>query len=289
MTFREALNARTFLITAECSPPKGTNVSGVLDRLAPLKGRIHGMNVTDNQTGVMRMCPLVMGLHLNSIGIDPIVQVTLRDRNRLALQSDLLGMSSVGLRQVLCLSGDPPTLGDHPEAKPVFDIPTPELIRAITLLNGGTDLSGKDLNGNTDLLPGAACSPEGDFDSECRRFEEKFDAGARFFQTQAVFSPEQVSRFMEFATPFRVPVIAGIILLKSAKMARYLNDHVPGIQVPSSLIDRLSQSDPGQMLETGIEIASQTIRAIRPMVHGVHIMTVGAEETIPGILDRAFS
>ncbi len=289
MTFREALNAHTFLITAECSPPKGTNVNGVLDRLAPLKGRIHGMNVTDNQTGVMRMCPLVMGLHLNTIGIDPIVQVTLRDRNRLAIQSDLLGMSSLGLRQVLCLSGDPPTIGDHPEAKPVFDIPTPELIRAITLLNGGTDLSGKDLNGQTDILPGAACSPEGDFDSECRRFEEKFDAGARFFQTQAVFSADQVSRFMTFAAPFRVPVIAGIILLKSVKMARYLNDHVPGIKVPEALIERLSRCEPGRTLETGIAIAAETIRTIRPMVNGVHIMTVGSEDTIPQILDQAFT
>lgn len=288
MTFREALNARTFLITSECSPPKGAAVSDLLDRLAPLKGRIHGMNVTDNQTGVMRMCPFAMGIHLKSTGIDPIVQITLRDRNRLAIQSDLLGMSSLGIRQVLCLSGDPPTLGDHPEAKPVFDIPTPELIRAITLLNGGTDLSGKDLSGSTDILPGAAASPEGDLDSERRRFEEKFDAGARFFQTQAVFSPERVSEFMEFASPFQVPVIAGIILLKSAKMARYLNDHVPGIRVPSHLIARLEQAPPGKALEEGIAIAAETIQSIKPMVHGVHIMTVGAEETIPSILDRAF-
>jgi methylenetetrahydrofolate reductase (NADPH) len=232
---------------------------------------------------------MAMGLHLKNIGIDPIVQITLRDRNRLAIQSDLLGMSSLGLSQVLCLTGDPPKLGDHPDAKPVFDIPTQELIRAITLLNGGTDLSGKDLNGKTDILPGAACSPEGDLETESRKFEEKFDAGARFFQTQAVFSPERMEQFMGFAAPFSVPVIAGIILLKSAKMARYLNDHVPGITVPQSLIDRLEKSPPGQAIETGIDIAAETIRSIRPMVHGVHIMTVGAEETIPRILDRAFS
>lgn len=289
MNFRDALNAREFLVTAECSPPKGTNISGILDRLAPLRDRVHGMNITDNQTGVMRMCPMAMGLHLKNIGIDPIVQITLRDRNRLAIQSDLLGMSSLGLSQVLCLTGDPPKLGDHPDAKPVFDIPTQELIRAITLLNGGTDLSGKDLNGKTDLLPGAACSPEGDLETESRKFEEKFDAGARFFQTQAVFSPERMEQFMAFAAPFSVPVIAGIILLKSAKMARYLNDHVPGITVPPSLIDRLEKCPPGQAIETGIDIAAETIRSVRPMVHGVHIMTVGAEETIPRILDRAFS
>ncbi|MHB1927114.1 MAG: methylenetetrahydrofolate reductase [Leptospirillum sp.] len=289
MNFRDALNAREFLVTAECSPPKGTNISGILDRLAPLKDRVHGMNITDNQTGVMRMCPMAMGLHLKNIGIDPIVQITLRDRNRLAIQSDLLGMSSLGLSQVLCLTGDPPKLGDHPDAKPVFDIPTQELIRAITLLNGGTDLSGKDLNGKTDILPGAACSPEGDLETESRKFEEKFDAGARFFQTQAVFSPQRMEQFMAFAAPFSVPVIAGIILLKSAKMARYLNDHVPGITVPQSLIDRLEKSPPGQAIDAGIDIAAETIRSVRPMVHGVHIMTVGAEETIPRILDRAFS
>ncbi len=289
MNFRDALNAREFLVTAECSPPKGTNISGILDRLAPLKDRVHGMNITDNQTGVMRMCPMAMGLHLKNIGIDPIVQITLRDRNRLAIQSDLLGMSSLGLSQVLCLTGDPPKLGDHPDAKPVFDIPTQELIRAITLLNGGTDLSGKDLNGKTDILPGAACSPEGDLETESRKFEEKFDAGARFFQTQAVFSPQRMEQFMAFAAPFSVPVIAGIILLKSAKMARYLNDHVPGITVPESLIARLEKCPPGQAIDAGIDIAAETIRSIRPMVHGVHIMTVGAEETIPRILDRAFS
>ncbi len=287
MTFREALSAHTFIITGECSPPKGTLMTPLLDRLLPLKGRLHGINITDNQTGVMRMCPLAMGVHLQSIGLDPIVQITLRDRNRLAIQSDILGMSSLGIRQALCLSGDPPTLGDHPEAKPVFDIPTPELIRAMTLLNGGTDLSGKDLSGPTDVLPGAATSPEGDFDAETRKFEEKFAAGARFFQTQAVFSPQTMERFMAFAAPFRVPVLAGIILLKSARMAQYLNDKVPGITVPRELVTRLERAPQGGALEVGIEIAAETIRAIRPLVHGVHIMTVGAEETIPRILDMA--
>ena len=287
MTFREALTAHTFMITGECSPPKGTLVGPLLERLVALKGRVHGINITDNQTGVMRMCPLAMGIHLQSIGIDPIVQITLRDRNRLAIQSDILGMSSLGIRQALCLSGDPPTLGDHPEAKPVFDLPTPELIRAITLLNGGTDLSGKDLSGPTDILPGAATSPEGDFDAETRKFEEKFSAGARFFQTQAVFSAKTMERFMTFASPFRVPVLAGIILLKSARMAHYLNEKVPGITVPQEFITRLERAPQGRALDVGIEIAAETIRAIRPMVHGVHIMTVGAEETIPRILDLA--
>lgn len=289
MSFRRALAERTFLITAECSPPKGTEIDPLLRKLLPLKGRIHGMNITDNQTAVMRMCPFAMGLHLKTIGIDPIVQVTLRDRNRLALQSDLIGMSSLGIRQVLCLSGDPPGIGDHPATKPVFDITSPELIRAVTLLNGGSDLAGKDLTGPTDLLPGAATSPEGELDVEKKRFEEKFDAGARFFQTQVVFDADRMDRFMDFSRPFGVPVICGVILLKSAAMARYLNEKVPGIRVPQPLIDRLEQCPREERIEEGIRIAAETIRSLAPMVNGIHLMTVGSEEHIPAILDLALN
>ncbi len=245
------------------------------------------MNVTDNQTAVMRMCPFAMGLHLKGIGIDPIVQLTLRDRNRLALQSDIIGMSSLGIKQVLCLSGDPAGIGDHPDSKPVFDISSPELIRAITLLNGGSDLAGKDLSGPTDILPGAASSPEGDLATEKKRFEEKFDAGARFFQTQVVFDADRLDEFMDFARPFGVPVICGIILLKSPAMARYLNEKVPGIRVPPSLIARMESCRSEEWIEEGIRIAAETIRSVSPMVNGVHIMTVGAEERIPAILDLA--
>lgn len=287
MSFRQTLANRTFLITAECSPPKGTEVDLLLRKLQPLKGRIHGMNITDNQTAVMRMCPMAMGLHLASIGIDPIVQMTLRDRNRLAIQSDLLGMSSLGIRQVLCLSGDPAGIGDHPDSKPVFDLSSPELIRAVTLLNGGSDLAGKDLSGPTDLLPGAATSPEGDLEVEKKRFEEKFDAGARFFQTQVVFDLDRMERFMDFARPFGVPVIAGVILLKSASMARYLNKNVPGVHVPHSLIDRLEPLAGEDRIMEGIRIAAETIRALTPLVNGIHLMTVGSEEFIPAILDAA--
>ena len=288
MTFRQALADRsTFIITAECSPPKGTEISELLRKLLPLKGRIHGMNITDNQTAVMRMSPFAMGIHLKTIGLDPIVQITLRDRNRLAIQSDLLGMSSLGIGQVLCLSGDPASIGDHPEAKPVFDISSPELIRAVTLLNGGTDLSGADLSGTTDILPGAATSPEGDLSVEKKRFEEKFDAGARFFQTQVVFDTDRMDRFMDFARPFGVPVICGIILLKSPAMARYLNEKVPGIRVPDALISRLESVPREERLSEGVRIAAETIQAIAPLVNGVHIMTVGAEEQIPAILDLA--
>ncbi|MDA8111768.1 MAG: methylenetetrahydrofolate reductase [Nitrospiraceae bacterium] len=287
MTFRQALAERRFLITAECSPPKGTETGELLRKILPLKGRIHAMNVTDNQTAVMRMCPFAMGLHLKTIGIDPIVQLTLRDRNRLALQSDIIGMSSLGIRQVLCLSGDPAAIGDHPETKPVFDLTSPELIRAITLLNGGSDLAGKDLNGPTDLLPGAATSPEGDLATEKKRFEEKFDAGARFFQTQVVFDTDRLDRFMEFARPFGVPVICGIILLKSPAMARYLNEKVPGIRVPASLIARLESCSREERIEEGIRIAAETIKSVSSLVSGVHIMTVGAEEHIPAILELA--
>ena len=288
MTFRQALADRsTFIITAECSPPKGTEISELLRKLLPLKGRIHGMNITDNQTAVMRMSPFAMGIHLKTIGLDPIVQITLRDRNRLAIQSDLLGMSSLGIGQVLCLSGDPASIGDHPEAKPVFDLSSPELIRAVTLLNGGTDLSGADLSGPTDILPGAATSPEGDLSVEKKRFEEKFDAGARFFQTQVVFDTDRMDRFMDFARPFGVPVICGIILLKSPAMARYLNEKVPGIRVPDALISRLESVPREERLSEGVRIAAETIQAIAPLVNGVHIMTVGAEEQIPAILDLA--
>lgn len=286
---REALQAGEFVITAELEPPKGTDLTPVLNQARTLVGLVHGANVTDNQTAVMRMCPLAVCKFLIDLGIDPIMQVTVRDRNRMALQSDLLGAHALGIRNVLSLTGDPLKVGDHKDAKPVFDLESTQVLEAIESLNRGKDLAGNDLHGSTDLWGGAAASPDAsDIGLELAKFEKKVACGARFFQTQGVYDPQSFERFMARAAKFNARILAGIIVLKSAKMAEYMNSNIPGIKVPGPLVEELrAASDKEQAIQVGIEIAARTIRAIRNMCHGVHIMAVGMRERVPEIIRKA--
>ena len=285
---REVIEGGEFAVTVECEPPKGTDVTTVLSRTKALLGRVHGINVTDNQAAVMRMSSLALCRLLYEQGHDPVFQMTTRDRNRLALQSDLLGAHALGIRNVLCLRGDDPTVGDHKDAKPVFDLDAAQLLAVVGGLNGGKDLAGNVLKGSTDFFPAAAVSPEMvPPEPQLAGLEKKLKAGAKFFQTQAVYNPDRFRAFMEKARPLGARVLAGIVVLKSAKMAEYMNKNIPGISVPQHFIDELASADKDQALGVGIDIAVRIIKQVREACHGVHIMAVGADQAIPQILDRA--
>jgi methylenetetrahydrofolate reductase (NADH) len=283
---REVIESGQFAVTVECEPPKGTDLGPTLERARRLVGRVHGMNVTDNQTAVMRMAPWAVCVKLLDLGIDPVFQVTCRDRNRLALQSDLLGASALGIRNILALRGDNPDVGDHKEAKPVFDLESSQLMDVIRGLNDGHDMMGKALKGATEWFIGAAAMPEADpVEPQLASVEKKIKAGAKFFQTQAVYDPERVKAFVKTTAPMGARILAGIVVIKSVKMAERLNT-IPGIKIPPALMDEVKAAG-DKALETGIEIAARTIKALRNDCAGVHIMAVGMEERIPEILDRA--
>lgn len=284
-TLSEAIGQKEFVITAELSPRKGTIVTNFIKTVHALRGKVHAINITDNQRAVMRMSSLVASYLVLREGVDPIYQVTCRDRNRLALQSDLLGAAVLGIRNVLALTGDHPSAGDAPEAKPVFDLDATTLLQTIGKLNTGVDLNGHPLKGATSFFAGAALTPQtSPLEPVLLALERKIHAGAQFFQTQPVFDTDAFASFMGKIAEFRVPVIAGILLLHSAEQAANLNAHVPGINIPDALIQRLaSSSDPHA---EGIGIAADLIGKLRQSAQGVHIMTVGQEKDMPSILER---
>jgi len=294
--FKEALLDGDFVMTAEVGPPKGTDVSEMLENARLLKGKVHALNVTDNQSSVMRMGSLA-GCHLLiDEGIEPVFQLTCRDRNRLALQSDLLSAHALGVRTVLSLTGDFVYAGDHPGAKPVFDLESVQLLECIGRLNNGSDLStryagknlpdGTPLKGNTDFFAGAVVTPEADpIEPQLMKFEKKIAAGAQFFQTQAIYDMEKFYGFLDTVERCDTKIIAGILLLKSAGMAKFLNKFVPGIVVPDSLIEELkASSDP---LKTGVSIAARQIKSLKGRCSGVHVMAIGLEHLVPEIIEEA--
>jgi 5,10-methylenetetrahydrofolate reductase len=289
-TFREAFAGKDFVVTAEIGPPKGTDIAPLLHHIDLLKDKVDALNVTDNQSSVMRLSSLAVCRLICERGGTPILQLTCRDRNRLALQSELLSSWVLGVQNVLCLTGDYVSVGDHPQAKPVFDLDSVQLLQVVSLLNEGRDLAGNELSGKTDFFAGAVVTPEADpLEPQLLKFEKKVSAGAKFFQTQAIYDLEKFKRFMERARRYNVKVMAGIVLLVSAGMARYMNKNVPGIFVPDALIEELSRAEKGKAIEVGIRIAGRMIRQIRQqrLCDGVHIMAIGKEDRVPEILQAA--
>jgi len=279
---QKELTAGRFVTTAEIAPPKGVEIQSALATAANFVD-VTAVNVTDNQGANMRMTPLVMAGKLVEAGIEPVLQLTCRDRNRLALQSDLLGASALGIKNILLLSGDHARFGDHPEARSVFDLDSVQLLQAVHNIEQGCDMAGQELAGQPVFFSGAAVSPESEpFELMFQKYRKKIEAGARFFQTQAVFDPVKFERFMVEAGQLNVPVLAGILLLKSARMARFLNANIPGVRVPESLIDRLEKST--SPLEEGVAIAKEMVALARSCCQGVHLMTLGHEERMPEIL-----
>ena len=289
-SFKEALESGDFVITSEVAPPKGTNLEKMLHHIDLLKDKVDGINVTDHQSSVMRFPSIGGCLEIKERGGEPILQMTCRDRNRIALQADLLLAYSRGIRNVLCLTGDAVPVGDHKEAKGVFDLDSTQLLRTIRLLESGKDLGGNTLEGAVEFCAGAIVTPEArPLEPQQIKFEKKVEAGAQFFQTQAIYDLNNFKTFMQYARQFKVKILAGIVLLSSAKMAKYMTDNVPGIFVPQNLIDELAAAPKGTALAKGIEIAGRMIATIKKesICDGVHIMAIGKEEVVPDILAAA--
>ncbi len=288
--FKEALDSGKFLITSEVAPPKGTNLEKLLHHIDLLKDKVDALNITDHQSSVMRFPSLGGALAVIEKGGEPIMQMTCRDRNRMALEADLLFAYSRGIKNVLCLTGDAVPVGDHKEAKGVFDLDSLQLLMTVRQLMEGQDLGGNNLDGGVEFCAGAIVTPEAQpIEPQLIKFEKKIEAGAEFFQTQAIYDLENFTKFMDYARPFKTKILAGIVLLSSARMAKYMTENVPGIFVPQALIDELSGAPKEEMLAKGIEIAGRTIAALKngAVCDGVHIMAIGREEVVPDILAAA--
>jgi methylenetetrahydrofolate reductase (NADPH) len=286
--FRQAVTDREFLITAEVAPPKGGNVTHMVEMASRLKGRVHAVNITDGSRAVMRMSPLAASVILMQQGIEPVCQFACRDRNRIGLQGDLLGAHALGIQNILALTGDPMTAGDYPKAKAVFDLEAVRLLKLVTNLNNGFDGNEQPLpDGAVDLFAGAAVDPQSKSWSGLQsRFDKKVAAGAEFFQSQLISDFDVLAKFMDnIAASYQKPILAGIFLLKSAKNAQFINKNVPGVDIPQNIIDRLAQA-PEPLLE-GMKIAAEQVKLASQLCQGVHLMAVKREDLIPQILDLA--
>jgi 5,10-methylenetetrahydrofolate reductase len=285
-SLQQALAKGEFAVTAEVAPPKGIDTSEMMENAEYLRGKVHAVNVTDQQSSVMRLGSLASCRLLKEAGFEPVFQLTTRDRNRIALQSDLLSASALGIENVLCLTGDHVTLGDHPQAKPVFDLDSVSLLMTAKRLGSGVDLAGEELEGVPTFHLGAVVTPGYEpMEIQLLKMERKVKAGAQFFQTQAVYDPELFRRFMNDAKDLGVPVMLGLVLLKSAGMARYMNKNVAGVNVPDWIIDEMKETD--DKVATSIKIAARLIRQTREICQGVHLMTMGWERYVPDILAEA--
>jgi 5,10-methylenetetrahydrofolate reductase len=287
MTFKEKIQAGKFLLTSEVGPDKGIHVDKLLAAAELIRTKVDAINVTDLQSSVMRLGSLTVSFLLKQQGFEPIYQLTCRDRNRLALQSDLLSAAALGIQNILIATGDHPSLGDHPQAKPVFDLDSVQLIQVARKLETGFDMQGHKLEGNPPgFCVGAVVNPGSDpLAPQIMKMEKKIAAGAEFFQTQAVFDLKTFEDFISKIKHVKQPIMAGIILLKSAGMARFMNQHVAGITVPEDLIRQMQESK--DKAATSIEIASRLIKQLKPLCQGIHIMSIGWDKIVPRVLEAS--
>lgn len=291
MSLQSKLESGQFAISCEFGPLKGTDTTEIKENIEVLKGKVDAANVTDQQSSVMRLGSLVTSSLAVQGGLEPIYQVTCRDRNRIALQSDLLSAWVLGIKNVLALTGDLPVLGDHPQAVGVYDLDSVSLLQTIATLNGGHDLSGNELKGAPDFFAGGVVKVDSNTEASAElqiiKMQKKIAAGARFFQTQAVYSAESFKRFMDRVAKFNVPVMAGVIPLKNAGMARYMNANVAGVHVPDDIIQQMADAPKEERANTGIKLAAELIKEIKPLCQGVHIMAIGWEKRVPEIMQLA--
>jgi len=287
MTFKEKLQSGKFLVTSEVGPPKGIETAQILEEVELIRDRIDAINVTDLQSSVMRLGSLAVSRILKEKGFEPIYQLTCRDRNRLALQSDLLSAAALGIKNILILTGDHTTAGDHPEAKPVFDLDSVQLLQAASKLESGFDIKGNKLTGGPPkFCLGAAVNPGADpLEPQIIKMEKKISAGAEFFQTQAVYDIDLFEKFLNKTKHLKAKVMCGIVLLKSAGMAKYMNENVAGVLVPDSLIKEMDEAK--DKAKKSVEIASRLIKKLKPMCDGVHIMPIGWGKLVPEVLDAS--
>ena len=285
---KQVLKDEIFAVTGEIGPPKGVDLEQCLEDAEKLRKKVASIHVTDLQSAVMRVGSLAVCAKLVERGLEPVFQLTCRDRNRLALQSDLLSAWALGIKNVLCLTGDHPSLGDHPEAKAVYDLDSVQLLKAASTLNEGQDMAAHELDGKPDLFLGAVVTPAAEpLEPQLIKMEKKVDAGARFFQTQAIYEPEKFEKFMDRAQKFNVPVMAGVVVLKSAAMARFMNQNIAGISVPESIIAELEDTTKEMRKSKAVEITARIIKKVQPLCQGVHIMPLGWDELVPDIIKEA--
>ena len=278
------------MLTCELTPPKGTDLTPLFKRADMLKDYVHAFNLTESHAARMAMDPTAVAHLLLDRGIEPIVQMTSRDKNRIAIQACMLGAAALGIPNLVFMGGDPPKNGDHPDAKPVFDLFASQLLDAVNALKSGTDYMGNALNGTPDFCVGAVVNPgASDPTVEIENMFRKIEAGASFLQTQAVYDVAQFEGFLEKAGSVEVPILAGIIPIKSVKMAQYMNKRVPGITVPDDLIAKIAAhgDDKEQIVRTSISISAEIARGLGSVAGGLHMMAIGWEDKIPGILDSA--
>ena len=289
------LSKGEFVVTAECGPPRGADADAVEKKVGLLKGFADAVNVTDNQTAIVRMSSIAASAHLLRKGVEPVMQMVTRDRNRIALQSDIMGAYSLGIRNILCLSGDHQSFGSHPDALNVFDIDSMHLIRAVrTMRDEGKDMSGCELRGAPRMFIGAAENPFADpFEYRVIRLAKKIDAGVDFIQTQCIYNMERFKAWMNMAREEglteKVFILAGVTPLKSAGMASYMAHKVAGMDIPEALLKRISDVPKEKAPQAGIAICLETIAELREMpgVHGIHIMAIEWEQKVEEIVRAA--
>ncbi len=285
---KQALESGRFVVTGEIGPPKGVDLDKCLHDAEMLREHVTAINVTDLQSAVMRIGSLAVSARLVERGLEPVFQLTCRDRNRLALQSDLLSAWTLGIENVLCLTGDHPVLGDHTEAKPVYDLDSVQLLKAASTLNQGHDMTGHELESVPGFFIGGVVTPAAEpVEPQIIKMRKKIEAGAKFFQTQAVYEPEKFERFMNQIQELGVPVVAGIVILKSAAMARFMNKNVAGISVPESLIQEMEATAKEDRKKKAVEISAKIIRQVKPFCQGVHVMPLGWDDLVPQVVDEA--
>lgn len=288
--FRDVLESGKFAVTCEVAPPKGTDISHVMECIDILKGKVDAVNVTDFQSAVVRATSLTICKILKDNGIEPILQMTGRDRNRIAIQGELLSAGILGIENLFAITGDHTSKGDHPQAKNVFDLDSINILKAAESISFGKDMNHNELNGNPKFYMGAAVSP-GFVPTEIQiiKMIKKIASGARFFQTQAVFDIETIREFRKRTKNFDCKVLVGVIPLKSPGMARFLNKNIPGVDVPESIIERMESVGKENYREEGMKIAAEFIQQLmeEKLCDGVHIMSVGAEKNIPRIIEMA--
>jgi 5,10-methylenetetrahydrofolate reductase len=287
MTLKERLDSGKFPVVVELQPPKGIDLSEVYENADLLKGRVDAINVPELQNAIMRLGSFSVCALLKAKGMEVIFNLSCSDRNRLALQSELLNASALGLKNVLVLLGDHPSIGDHFEAQPVFDLDVVGLLGAVKRLQEGYDMMGNDLKGKPQFFVGTqvnAAAKGHVLDLEVMDMEKKIRTGADFFFTNSIYDVNLFEPFVKKVAHFKVPIIAGITLLKSVGMARYVNKHVEGVSIPDSIIDQLMKASDKQ--EASIKIAGDLIRQLRPLCHGIQIIPIGWEKLVPALLDH---
>ena len=297
MKITELFSKKTYVLTSEVGPVKGCvrdlgdgRVPQCLQEADLLRNHVHAINITDNQSAVMRLGSLAASVKLKQSGLEPIYQITCRDRNRIALQSELLNACSLGIDNVLVLTGDHTTLGDHRSAKPVFDLDSVQLLKIATQMKNGHDMMGHELAQATDFALGAVVNPNFEpLDLQMIKMAKKIDAGAQFFQTQTVYDPALFERFIRRTEGFGVPVQLGIVLIKAAKMAQFMNRNIAGITVPDSWVKRLESAQQEGAKDLCVEMTSELLKEVAPMCQGVHFMPLGWSDIVPRIIKASFN